>query len=876
MPSEQSWTPPVGGIHPRIWFTPNSGATAYGPTIATLQARCASGGTHRAFYNEIVSFCNARLGSAYPASYFATKDAEYLSAFAFVFVIDNTRTDCAAKARDIALSFAAESVVVSNNSRQKMIAMARVYDWLYNWSGLSNANKVTLRNALGNTSGWIDQYRGVSETDFLWGTDHGHSNAAWEALCAILEDSNLNGGAGNPSNTTWRGWMDTLFDTRVHSTNPNFFAGFRYFAASDTAGQGGGSHKGFGPFGYWERNQEFYVRIFPALKTALNVTLGDTESWWVDSHAYDLWAHRGDNSKHRVGENVSSIKHSRWTQVHAIMRAKLFAGSSPTIATANQWLSNVIGDSATGGQQIEGAWGPYHQFMVLHRDTTLDTPTPTRPTIAGYGGGKQMRVFERPGVICIREGWEDDDVSLTFELPRFFMGGHQKRAAGHINLCVHQQPLLVFNGHYNPNEDAPYKQLTAPTDPTQSGHRYTYAKRPLAHSVPRIKSSTEEAGNVVDSFQLSLSSSRRFGTKNGSASTVVSNDGGQLWPKNTGATSFQPGHIGELIGGYGDSAEPKWDLESLAHVEEPVGGAYCYAVGNLSPWYWSGKQTRMRRHLLWVKTGVVPGWDYPIILVWDDIVAATDATFTNKTTRIQWQTNAVPFVLGGYLTVSRASGRLEIETINPASVQSTVVAGFVDDNGVSYTPVANVGNYDDSVFPAGAAPYRTETYPLSYSGTISYLTMLWPASAGSPAHPAVEVINDGSWFGARIDPSGAMIDAKMAKGDVHSASVSGFVPPPPTLPATNQDRRAYGMHPWRTVMPYGDDGAVALLDRRHVAWLARKEAPPVPIDITDGEDIGCDAVPLAGAAIPSEAGVAGAHIETEVPAAAAGAPLEGC
>lgn len=871
MPSEVSWTPPSAGSHPRIWISNTNG-----PTVSSIQARCASGGTHRKYYNEIVAFCNARLAN--PVSYFIGKDAEYLSAFAFVWLVDNLRTDCAAKARDVALDFANDPVVVSNNNRQKMIAMGRVYDWLYNWSGLTNANKVTIRNALGNLGGWIEAYKDVSETDFLWGTDHGHSNGAWETLCAILEDSNLNGGAGNPPNSTWRGWMDTLWDTRLHSTLPNFWAGFRYFADTSTAGRGGGSHKGVGPFGYWERNQEFYVRTLPAMKSALNQPIGDTENWWRDTTDLDLWTHRGDNSKHRTGEVVASIKHSRWTQNHAIIRATLLKVSDPTRSQANQWLSDKIGDSANGGQQIEGNWGPYHQFFVLHRDTTLDTPTPSTPTIAGLGGGKQMRVFERCGLICIREGWADDDVSLTIEAPNFFLGGHQKRSCGHINLCVHQQPLLIFNGHYNPNEDFPYKQLTAPTDPVQNGHRYTYAKNGLAQSAPRIRNSDEPIDNPVDSYQLSLSSSRRFGTKNGSASTVISNYGGQLWPKNTGATLFQPGHIGQVIGGYGASAEPKWNRQSLIHAEEPVGGLYCYVVINMGQWYWTGKQSRMKRHLLWVKTGAIPGWDYPLILVWDDIIAASDATFTNKTTRLQWQTNMPPTGSGSALQFSRASGRLQVNTVIPTSgILSDTVAGFVDDEGVTYTPVDNIGEYDDSVFPTGlASPYRTEVFPAVYSGSIHYLTALWPAAAGAAAPPAVTAIDNGSFLGLLVDPTGSMIECKMAKGDVHSASVSVFTPPAPTLPALDQDRRSYGTHPVRTVFPYGDNGAVGLLDRRHAAWLARKQAPAIPIDISDGEEIGCDDAALAGAAIPSTAGAAGATIETEVPAPVAGAPLEGC
>jgi hypothetical protein len=216
-----------------------------------------------------------------------------------------------------------------------------------------------------------------------------------------------------------------------------------------------------------------------------------------------------------------------------------------------------------------------------------------------------------------------------------------------------------------------------------------------------------------------------------------------------------------------------------------------------------------------------------------------------------------------------------VQTANPFAVVSSVVSGFVDDDGVSYTPVANVGNYDDSVFPAGAAPYRMEIWPSSYSGSVSFLTILWPAGSGTAAPPSITVIDDGSWFGARIDPSGSMIDAKMAKGDTHSASVSGFVPPPPTLPADNQDRRSYGTHPFRTVLPYGDDSAVGRLDRPHAAWLARKESQPIPVDLSQGEDLVCTEPALDGAAIESPAPVAGADISTVVPAPEAGAEI-GC
>lgn len=889
MASVVPWTAPPSGIHPRIWVNPNSGLPNYGITIAQVQARVTT--THATYWNTLKSYCSTRLNTiAYPNSYYDGRPWEQLAAFAFVSLIGlgipadaSFAASCASRAIALGLYFAAKSVgdtsQSTNQKRQWMMGMAAVYDWMYNYSGFSDANKVTIRNALGNTSKWIDSYQGVLPGEYLWGTSDDNLNASHFSILAILNDSNLNGGSGNPTNATWNSWHDAMMDEHDNGTNTHsYWAVFRHLSKSSAGVFDGGFYKGIGQFSYWTRLQEFLICLLPALRSAVAVTWDKTEDWWANQ-LWDLWHWRGDRTLHRMNDHQGQAKYSPFMHAHCYQtQATKWNAGDQTMAKNIGWLTKEM-DSVSN----IAFWAPYEPFRICFMDAAANAASGARPTIATMGGG-QMRVFQRSGKVVFREGWEAAETSVTICIPPFFTGGHQRREVGHWDLCTQGVPLIIENGHYDPNDNTTYKTL--PPGATPTGHRWTYHKRELSLNVLRIHHSDEPASNPVQSFQgpAVTDSTRRFGTRTGTSPVVISNSGGPLWPKDLINTKFQPDDLTHLL------SRPEWNMDvwPIVPVED---SKYCYAVANLQPWYWATKCTRYKRHYMWIKKGEIPGWNFPVLLMFVDVIAVADATFGKKTVLEQFQTNIQPVFAnpagdGLHVDIERGPGRVFVRFKKPASLEAVAVDGYKDGNGEIYTPT-RTHNYDDSIasdYPTPTpAPWRAEVNPVTFDGTIQMLYAVFPCDTGQVAPPAMTLIDDATWIGVTF--TAAQIEAKMKKGDTHEATVRAVTAtpppppppdPPPASPSTNTCRRSMAMTRAGFVLPVAD-GTTDEGDRAHMSGLyaCLNYADP-PIDLTLGVPISCN-TPIAGGSIGGDvpASSGGTTITTDVPAAVAGEEI-GC
>ena len=180
--------------------------------------------------------------------------------------------------------------------------------------------------------------------------------------------------------------------------------------------------------------------------------------------------------------------------------------------------------------------------------------------------------------------------------------------------------------------------------------------------------------------------------------------------------------------------------------------------------------TKVRRHVLWVKAGQIPGWNYPVILIFDDLSTHVDATAGKLTQRLFFQTQVSPTGSAASFQIDRAPERCFFRILNP-SVEWNTVNGFKDLDAEVYAPT-DTDPYDDSIVGA----YRIEINPASSGGTQLFLTVLFPCPDSESSPPSQTLINDGTWIGATIGG----IDCKMAKADSHSASVgdSGDTTPP--------------------------------------------------------------------------------------------------
>lgn len=706
----------VRNVHPRVGLT--------AANLATFQARIA--GSHSGYWSSLVSWCNGKLGEA--TSYWAGKEPEYSVAFAFAYALDPTKTSFGTKARDIALYLANLSLPSETYRRHYSVAMALLLDWA--WDRFSDSERTTVRTRI---AAYIDTLRNRNAVEFLWGHAHGNNSHAIAALPAILEDGS------SAENTTWDSWLSDLLDCFDNGGNDCFFAGFRYFGDTD-----GGSHKGCGPAAYLRASEWFYKWAMMSA-TALGETW-TAEPWWIKTGHWYLWHWRGDRTFHRRGENLAYSQYHYDTQFHLWEIAN---AQNNDYGKACQWLAAEI-----GAVNNYAAWGPYHLHSILKHNTGR---VATKPTIANQGG-YEMKLFAAVGEACFRAGWETTDPSLVFSVPKTFTGGHSQRDAGAIWIA-RSKPLVVSHGRYDPNQVKTYRVVGSPTD---TGHRYSYYARSLAFSTIQIYDSDEVAENVKESFQrLASQTSSRFGVWNGS-SVDVSNDGGQLWPKGFSDSQYQPDDIGDVL------AESEYQFDTVR--EEVHGTKYEYLVGDLTPWFYSAKVTKVRRHVLWVKRGQIPGWNYPVALVFDDIVSHVDATAGKYTQRILWQSQVQPTGTSSAFQVDRSPDRIFFRVLTP-TIERVVKEGYLDHDSVVYVATGG-SSEDDSV----VGVYRTEINPASSGTTQQFLTVVFPCADSESSPPSLSLILDASWIGATIGG----VDCKMALGDTHSAVVgdSGDTTPP--------------------------------------------------------------------------------------------------
>lgn len=723
MPSSYlPWTVPGEGVHPRIYFKPSD--------KSTLQARVASGGTHRAYWNDLQSYCAGHLSSA--NSYFSAggRDAEATGAFAFSWYLSGNGNH-GSKAVSVALYLASLNIPSGHDKRQYLLAMAMVYDWCYGL--LSATQRATIRNRI---SDYIEVMYDVSDAEYLWGTSHGDVIYSMMGNAAVLADGS------SSDNSRWVSRMDHGMDAHDDGSQLGFLPTFKYFGQND-----GGSHKGIGPQSYYERNEEFYVRWFPAMRSAIGWDwYTEGQHWWRLGVNWLLWHLRmgasGDSTFFREQEGPQQSHFDRWSQAHALQIAQR-EGSSD-YGRMCMWLVDLIDE--TDDETLDASTQIYN---IVFRDTSISS---LQPTIANTGG-KQLKVFSKVAKLIWRSSWSESSVAMAVPAMKQFTGGHEQRRAGEIHLCGYGRRLLCRHGEYDAKqEEVPKVQ----GDAANSGHRYCYYGRILATSCVAILDSDEHVENPRDSTRRDLAASSTFGVKVGSTITW-SNGGDQLWPKNANFTKRQPSSLVDML------AQPKWNFEGLAAT--PVENSQlAYAVVNLKPYYYAGKCSKYRRHFLWVKNGVIPTWLHsPAIMIWDDMTTVVDSVFGRKSQRFMLNANVKPTGSASSLVFTNSGARLFVRMLKP-SVSVEFVEGAKDFAGVSF-PSTNADPESDS----NDGIWRTELTPAAATATPSFLSFMFlsPSSVGSP--PSLSIVDDGTWIGATIDG----VEVKVRVGTSFEASVDG-------------------------------------------------------------------------------------------------------
>lgn len=749
MASYISWTAPSAGVHPRCWASNTNG-----PTVSTLQTRKAT--THASWWSLMRTWCMNKKSEA--NSYFFDKELEYITALAAAYMIGG-ETACGNKAVSICDEISQKSGLASEsrtNRRRWSIALAFTYDWCY--ALLDSSEKANIKAGVATL---VNSLKPSSTDQFIWGADHGNIEFATTALPAILNDGTTE------ENATWSGWMDDLMDFHDDGTSVGYWPTFRYFAKNAAQdAYDGGSYKGNGQHGYTQQNEMFMMRLFPCMKTALDVDFFTDEGWYEAWMYWILWHWRCDRSFHTQGDCIQNAHYSQWSEAHAMQIADFNSGA---LGEASQWLCNEIQSANDLGYS---AWGPFYQWYLFWYNTAR---TATKPTLANLNSGNAMKEFESVTKICLRDNWDTTGTSVTISIPKFYLMVHQHRDAGHFDLATKGQAMLVEHGQYDGNQVTTYKEVGDPL--VTSGHRFTYMQRIIAKNCVRIVDSNEESENFADSCTNNGSQSGIFGTSEEGVGYTFSNVGDQLWPMNTLGTESQPMDLTDLVGG---GAESKWVYgDAFAHSSEATG--YAYVVADLTDYYYANKVPNYyRRHWLWIKSGQIEGWNEPVLIVWDDI--DTGAHNEGKTTTVlHLQSSVAPTGTAASLTITRGDARLYAKCLLPASVEKTDIERYYDcDNEIYCSTVSH--NYDDSGDdPSGAedndgkGAFRTELNPPSYDGTTDYLMVYFPCEYPHSTLPAISVIDDGTWVGVQFNTDGLI--AKMKRGTSHEVSFSTDEPP---------------------------------------------------------------------------------------------------
>lgn len=747
---------PTPDVHPRMVLTP-ANLVAYG--VRTT-------GTHASYWTNLQTWLNSNV-SKDPLSFFAAKDDdEYSIGYALSYTLNPGNTTHRDKALDIATVFSqiwggtTYATFSHEVQRAQLRVMAYVYDWNYDYVVLRN-RKTLLQQAIKKG---IDVLTArVIPSEYLYGHSNGEATTLLVLYSALLNDT-----AFSYDKAALIASFDLLLDKfyKTPTSGDDFFSGYRHFGDVD-----GGTFKGAGPWSYLRAQHGFYGRAAPILKSAVGIDLYQTEAWLSANTDFDTWHWRGDRSFHRDGDNKGLGQYAPDTHVKMLQIAARNTGNGSRVA---QWFAEEFESlSVADSNAYAGLWGPYNVHQVLFRDTTIAS---LAPTLANMNGGNWMKIFRNTGRVVIRDGWTTGGFSLVIYFPKYFTGGHTHRDAGHYCLATGGKPIFFGAGHYDPNDTT-----TEPFGNPPQLHRFSYYRRIISKNAIGIYD-TDEPSENANEFRSFSSASTQF----------QGNDGGQRWPKRitgTGTVSdSEPDSMRDLEGA---AAWPAWKFSSIVYDIET--SSYCYVVGDIADWYYSAKRTRVRRHFLVLKPGVFVNYAYPILMIWDDVVAHVDAVKGTQTCRLYMQSKNPPIGSGGdrsYADGGGASDPKVYHRIVQPAVTSQTQGGYdtTGDNGdfilegQDMAPALGAREkYDDSKSdnsPGGGAGlnWRTEIFPVAYTGTFSCVEVFYPTTNGAATPTAETAIDTATHVGATIDS----VDIRIAKGDQYGViigAVADTIPP---------------------------------------------------------------------------------------------------
>lgn len=737
-----TYTQPVKGAHPRIFISDTNG-----PTVASIVARTAAGSSWRSWWDLLASWCSSNVGAANSVfNNYGVKAA----AIAFYYLMTKSGT-YGSKSASIGTYLAGLGGQGETPDRENIFGLSCIYDWAYDY--LTTSQRQTIRAAIASLCA---SYYQPADMERIYGHSEVNCLMAMFGFAAILNDSD-----NSSDNTTWRTRFEVSLDGWEDGTNDSFSAPHSYCGDAD-----GGTYKGSGPISYSQTGLDFRPKFVEAMHSALNLDIYAQNPWYAKIAEWMFWhLGRKDTIGHREGEQRDFSNFNTMTQAYLMEVAN---HEDNWLGRGAQWLSNE-----QARVNYNALWGPFHIYRMLWYNPSRGA---TIPTLATANAGNQCKWFARIRKACFRTGfdWNTDTSFNIYASP--FWGGHSQRGPGHWSLESRGETLFVRHGHYDPAQTTTYWDQAA-SSTTNTGHRYTYYAQQLPCNCLRIYDSNEPSENRLTSSQRYISASTYFGIKK-TTGEWISNQGGCIWPKATDHAF--PYSLTDFL------ATPSWTAETVALA--PVENSkFSYVVFNLNNSYYSGKQTRYKLHVMWIKPRQInTSWNDPLILLWYDCTSHIDSDSSKggrKTQTIQLQTQAQMSGSASLLQISRTNAKCWVKTYTPA-VLAEFVSGYKDLDGNTYVPTSTSAR-DDSIYPSGSSPWRTEIYPQVASTNPGFLLALAPAAitANVSDVPFGTLVNDATWRGIQFGNN----IFKMRKGDTHEAvfedvSIPIPEPSPPTAP----------------------------------------------------------------------------------------------
>ncbi|MBI4604071.1 MAG: heparinase II/III family protein [Planctomycetes bacterium] len=360
-------------------------------------------------------------------------------------------------------------------------------------------------------------------------------------------------------------------------------------------------------------------------------------------------------------------------------------------SSRGQWLAERVAE-------VTPPWGPQAVFDLLWRDPGVEPEPPSGPT---------SRLFRQVGVAIMRESWDRDAAIAHFRSAEAYTLGHTHRDNCSFTL-FYMGGLAIDSGIY---------------DDFDSKHRDNYYTRTVAHNGILVFDPDEV-------FSL-------YGTAH-------VNDGGQRWlVAGEDAPRHWPARAEDTVrraDGYRLGGVTRWE-DAEDHT---------YVVGNGGPSYSRKKLKKLFRHFLWLKS--VSGWDHPVAVVFDDVVATRPAF---RKTYLLHTVNK-PEVEGRWLTAKNGGGRLYQATLAPRDAELRLVGGPGKEywvNGRNFPTVRPPQEMEE------AGSWRLEVSPRGARSEDRFLHVLYPGDADAPRPAEPEAFEAGPLQGCRVGQWTVLFDA---------------------------------------------------------------------------------------------------------------------